>query len=554
VRDEGVFVRTVAGLRRADVFLRRLDADFADPLELNAQSRIGTPGLTRAVRAGNVALANALGSGLVESRALLGFLPALAKRMLGEELKLPNVATWWCGQPDARDAAIEHLNSLAIAPAFSPASSSYSRVRLGADLTPPERDRLIAALHRRGMDFVAQEVVSLSTMPVWHESRLSPRPFQIRVFAAATENGWVVMPGGFCRVSTAPDARAISMQLGGMSADLWVLGDAPVEQTSLLPSAGTMQVKRHVGALTARSADNLFWFGRYIERAEATIRLVRAGHVRAALRDKGERAATQTIMALLIEWGALNKETTALTRRTALASLTDTRLVGSAAGAAQAARRAASAIRERISPDVMSAVDELGEVLAFGRARSDPLERSDRSLRLLAALAGFTQENMAQLTGWRFLEIGRRIERALNTADFVDQLGLNPSSVASLEALLELGDSSITYAQRYFVAAAQRPILDLLLLDDSNPRSCAFQIRKLRELVSLMPGEAADETSPAKRIAEKLSAEAIAADPGAVDAEFIAHMKVGLMDLSDAISDRYLSNRDRLAFSFRIDE
>ncbi len=165
VRDEGVFVRTVAGLRRADVFLRRLDADFADPLELNAQSRIGTPGLTRAVRAGNVALANALGSGLVESRALLGFLPTLARRVLGEDLKLPNVATWWCGQPTPRDEVIERLDRLAIAPAFSPASSSYSRVRLGADLTPPERERLIAALHRRGMDFVAQEVVSLSTMP-----------------------------------------------------------------------------------------------------------------------------------------------------------------------------------------------------------------------------------------------------------------------------------------------------------------------------------------------------------------------------------------------------
>jgi uncharacterized alpha-E superfamily protein len=491
----------------------------------------------------------------VENRALLGFLPALAKRVLGADLKLPNVATWWCGQPAARDTAIAHLNSLAISPAFSPASSSYSRVRLGADLTAPERERLIAALHRRGMDFVAQEVVSLSTMPVWHEGRLSPRPFQIRVFAAATENGWVVMPGGFCRVSTAPDARAISMQLGGMSADLWVLGDAPVAPTSLLPSAGTMPVKRHVGALTARSADNLFWFGRYIERAEATIRLVRAGHVRASLRDKGERAATQTIISLLVEWGALTKDTTALSRRAALAALTDTRLVGSAAGAAQAARRAASAIRERISPDVISAVEELAEVLAFGRARSDPLERADRSLRLLAALAGFTQENMAQLTGWRFLEIGRRIERALNTADFVNELGLNPSSVASLEALLELGDSSITYAQRYFVAAAQRPILDLLLLDDSNPRSCAFQIKKLRELVAMMPGESVDdEPSHARRVAEKLSAEVVAADPGAVTADFIAHMKVGLMDLSDAISDRYLVNRDRLAFTFRVDE
>lgn len=554
VRDEGVFVRTVAGLRRAEVLLRRFDSDFADPLELNAQSRIGTPGLARAVRAGSVAMANALGSGLAESRALLGFLPGLAERVLGETLKLPNVATWWCGQPAARDAVIDRLDGLAIAPAFSPASSSYTRVRLGADLTAPERDRLIAALHRRGMDFVAQEIVSLSTMPVWHEGRLSPRPFQIRVFAAATEDGWVVMPGGFCRVSTAPDARAISMQLGGMSADLWVLGDAPVAPTSLLPSAGTMEVKRHVGALTARSADNLFWFGRYIERAEATIRLVRAGHGRAALRDKGERSATQAIVSLLIEWSALGADNTALTRRAALAALTDVRMVGSAAGAALAARRAASAVRERFSTDVMSAVDELADALAPGRPRSDPLERADRALRVLAALAGFTQENMAQLTGWRFLEIGRRIERALNTADLVERFGLNPAGVASLEALLELGDSSITYAQRYFVAAAQRPIIDLLLLDENNPRSCAFQIRRLRDLVAMMPGESAEEPSAARRIADKLSAEIVAADPGSVSAEFIVRMKSSLMDLSDTISERYLVNRDRLAFTFRVDE
>jgi uncharacterized alpha-E superfamily protein len=162
---------------------------------------------------------------------------------------------------------------------------------------------------------------------------------------------------------------------------------------------------------------------------------------------------------------------------------------------------------------------------------------------------------MAQLTGWRFLEIGRRIERALNILDSVEVLGLDDASPASLAALLELGDSSITYAQRYFVAHARRPIVDLLVLDDTNPRSCAFQIRKLHELVLQLPGEGADETATnAGRLAERLSARAIAREAGDVDRSLIANLREDLYTLSDVIAERYLSNRDRLAFSFRADE
>jgi uncharacterized circularly permuted ATP-grasp superfamily protein/uncharacterized alpha-E superfamily protein len=555
VRDDSVFLRTVSGLRRADVFVRRLDSDFADPLELNAHSRIGAPGLTRAVRAGNVALANALGVGLAESRALLGFMPALCRRLLGEDLQLPNVATWWCGQKSARDAVIDRLDTLAIAPAFSPASSLYARVRLGADLTPGERDRMIASLNRRGMDLVGQEIVSLSTMPVWSQGRLRPRPFQIRVFAAATENGWVVMPGGFCRVAAATDARAISMQLGGMSADLWVLGagGGAAQAESLLPSAANIEIKRHFGALTARAADNLYWFGRYLERAETKVRLVRAGHNRASLRGRGERAAGRIITGLLAEDGAVPVDTTALTRKVALGALTDLRAPGSAANAAAAARRAASGVRERFSIDVASAVDELSAALDASVKTADPIERADGAVRLLAAIAGFMQENMVQLTGWRFLEIGRRIERALSMARFVEALGL-VQDAPSLEALLELGDSSITYAQRYFVAAAQRPILDLLVLDESNPHSCAFQIQKLRALVEHLPAEDAEALSLARAIVMRLCEAVAKTEAGGVDSALLQTLSADLRALSDAISERYLVNRDRMAFSFRVDE
>ena len=553
VRDDGVFVRTVAGLRRADALVRRLDSDFADPLELNARSRIGAPGLTRAVRAGNVALANALGSGFVESRALLGFMPRLAQRLLGEDLLLPNIATWWCGQPNERAHVIERLDQLAIAPAFSAASSTSSDVRVGAELTARERGRLIDALGRRGMDFVGQEMASMSTMPVWSEGRLAPRPFQIRVFAAATESGWLVMPGGFCRASAAADARAISMQQGGVSADVWVTGAHTPVLHSLLPAAADVQVKRHVGALTSRAADNLFWFGRYLERAEATIRLVRAGLARAQLQDRAERATAQLVSDLLAERGALHEDKPLLTRKLAQAALTSPRLPGSAWGVVNAARRTASRLRERLSIDVIGTIEDLADSLnATARTRAGPLERADRAMRLLSALSGLIGENMAHVTGWRFLEIGRRIERALNTAEFVETFDVG--DVSSLAALLELGDSSITYAQRYFVAHARRPIVDLLLLDENNPRSCAFQIQRVRELVLLLPGEVDEDVSPCRRLAERLSAETIAIEADQVDAAFVAGLRGDLESLSDAISERYLVNRERLAFSFRADE
>ena len=239
-----------------------------------------------------------------------------------------------------------------------------------------------------------------------------------------------------------------------------------------------------------------------------------------------------------------------------MAALTSPRLIGSAAGAAGAARRAAGRLRERLSIDVMSALDELSEALnVTQRTKAGPLERADRAMRALSALSGLVGENMAQLTGWRFLELGRRIERALNTADVVELLGLEGASPASLAALLEVGDSSITYAQRYFVAHAQRPILDLLVLDENNPRSCAFQIVKLSELVAQLPGEGADETaSNARRLAERLNARARAREAGDVDRVLIAALREDLYNLSDVISERYLSNRDRLAFSFRADE
>ncbi len=236
VSGDRIHIRTVAGLKRIDVLLRRVDSNSLDPLELDASSHLGVPGLIDVLRKGGVAVANMPGSGVLEARALLGFLPSLSRRLLGEELAMPHIATWWCGQKSAREAVLSRLDDFAIEGAYSRAVPGFpgNGPVLAGELPPAERERLTRAIEERGIDFVGQELVRLSTTPVWENGRITPRPFVLRVFAAATKNGWTIMPGGFCRIAEQADARAVSMGDGARAADVWVVSDKAVQASTLL--------------------------------------------------------------------------------------------------------------------------------------------------------------------------------------------------------------------------------------------------------------------------------------------------------------------------------
>lgn len=547
IRNDTVFVRTVAGLRQIDVLVRRVDADFIDPLELNPASRLGAAGLARAARAGAVAFANALGSGVAESRAMMSFWPRLAERLLDETLLMPNIATWWCGQEDARRHVAGRLSELAVGAAF--AGDAEGPVN-GAELSADARADLLARMARRGGDYVGQEMVRLSTTPVWRDGRFAPRPFQLRVFAAATEDGgWTVMPGAFARVSHDLDPRAISLQRGGVSADAWVLSGGPSEVTTLLPQAGAIEIMRPRGALTSRTADNLFWLGRYVERTEATLRVVRALIGRAAERDPAVRAVCEQLMSLLVAWGALPAPeegvVQVLPHIGSANALVGAERTGAALALAQTALRTASSIRERLSPDAWRTIQELPGLIA---ADGDVTERTDRALRACAAFAGFAQENMVRGAGWSFLEVGRRIERGLAMTRLVGQLGLSPASSAALDALLELGDSQITYAQRYFVTPSPAAAADLLLFDEGNPRACAFQAVRLHELADQLPeGASGDAPAAFRKTVVLIEAALASASPESADAEFAGRLDAAFLQAGAAFSDLYLANRDRLA-------
>jgi uncharacterized circularly permuted ATP-grasp superfamily protein/uncharacterized alpha-E superfamily protein len=489
VRDGCVWLKTLSGLQRVHAILRRLDDDFCDPLELRSDSALGIPGLVDAVRRGNVLVANALGSNLLESSTLLGYLPNLAQKVLGEPLKMPSVATWWCGEPAALNEVIANINRLVIKGAFP-----QQRVEpmFGEDLDERGKKRVVAMVRARPNDYVAQELVHLSQAPVWDRAhpRLVARSIGLRVFACATPNGYVVMPGGLTRVASAADTRVISMQRGGSSKDTWVLASGPVSSFSLLRRSIQEQDLVRAGTnLSSRGVENLFWFGRYCERSEASARLLRVALGRFGDNVPGDddERARPVMLELLRRAGMLPgggtapdyKELSAALR----AAITDDAQPGLAANLRQL-MRVASTLRERLSLDNWRALNRLTQSVTQRRGRkvafSDLLTELDLAIAGFTALSGYALDGMTRDPGWRFLSVGRRLERLQWLCTALKQTVTGPAEM-DLTWLLRLTDSIITYRARYMTRPEWLPVLDLLIRDEANPRSIAFQVHGLRD-------------------------------------------------------------------------
>src|SRR6202161_1246112 len=400
VSGDRIHIRTVAGLKRLDVLLRRVDSNSLDPLELDASSQLGVPGLIDVLRKNGVVVANMPGSGVMEARALLGFLPSLCRRFFGEDLKMPHIATWWCGQKSAREEVLSRLDEVAIEGAYGRGVPGFpgNGPVLGSELSPDERERLKTAIMDRGIDYVGQELVRLSTTPVWDQGRITPRPFVLRVFAAATPGGWTIMPGGFCRIAEQPDARAVSMGDGARAADVWVVSDRAVPATTLLPATDTVRIRRIAGWVPSRAADNLFWLGRYLERAEATLRLIRA--LATSPRDPVKGASTvlhtvERIQRLLLSWGATSQTARAQPARVVAEALQNAERFGSALSLVRSAQRMATSLRERLSPDAWQVITEMVERLAQEVEDDDGVvSAAELTLQELASFAGLAAENM----------------------------------------------------------------------------------------------------------------------------------------------------------------
>jgi uncharacterized circularly permuted ATP-grasp superfamily protein/uncharacterized alpha-E superfamily protein len=569
VRGGQVFLKTLTGLERVAAIFRRVDSDFCDPLEFRGDSALGVPGLVEAVRAGSVVVANALGGGVIESPALEAYLPSLSKLLLGEELKFPDIATIWCGTEWGRKAALARLSAGMLRNAFDarPLFSRSSSARLGADMSQEERLEAEVRIMRRGETLVVQDIAPLGVAPVYDGSKFGVRPVSLRVFAAWTQDGWVVMPGGLTRVAADDTVRALSMQSGASSKDAWVLSEKPVDNFTLLGGAGrSIEVKRHGESAPSRAMDNLFWLGRYAELTESLVRILRA--VAERLGD-APAAALELNRRLLVPFGEGGEtarqpiDDEASLARELQVLIYGRRRVRGLQRLLSRVEATAWSVRDRLSLDTWRTIHALTDKEKLPdeqQAFDAPGARFylDALVRRGAALSGLSAENMTRGPNWLFMDLGRRIERALHLAWLVRQTvyAAGPLETEQMRIVLEIADSAMTYRSRYLGMFHIAPFIDLLLLDEANPRSVAFQLTAIEDHLRELPRiTQAQRNAVPRSIAAHVLGLVTGADPGQLIlekdggrprlGELIDQVRSDIGSLSDAIADAYFQHSSK---------
>ncbi|SPF78193.1 circularly permuted type 2 ATP-grasp protein [Pseudoprimorskyibacter insulae] len=532
VIDGQLQVRTTDGSEPISVLWRRLDSRFADPLELDETSALGTPGMVSALRTGALNMVNCLGSGVLETRAMLAFLPKICEALMDAPLILPNIATWWCGQTKEQDYVRKNLERMLIGPALStrlPFDMDTGTVLGGRamdDQTGPVDDWL----SRNGPQLVGQEAVSLSTTPAMVDGRLAPRPMVLRVYAARTPDGWTVMPGGYARIGATEDPTALAMQSGGSVADVWVVSDRPVKMDTLnAPPTGAF-VRHQPGALPARAADNLFWLGRNVERAEAGVRLARAFHRR--LDTFGPDALP------LVESLRQYMEPRGLSP--------DQGMPDGLLDLFALARDNAGKVRDRFSQDGWNALKDLENTAKDFATRVQPGDDAASAmgvlLRKIGGFSGLVHENMFRSDGWRCLTIGRALERAQQITSLLEVFAAPEAPYGGYDVAVELGDSVMTHRRRYSVETNRNTVIDLMALDLDNPRSLVFQVQRIQDEEAKLAGEDAQRPADeAARLILQLRTDLAVAQPQDLTADRFAAIFQSLIQISDALTRRYFS-------------
>jgi len=555
VRDGCVWLKTLSGLRRVHAILRRMDDDFCDPLELRADSALGVPGLMDAVRRGTVLLANGIGASVLETGALAGFLPGLCEHLLNEPLAMPGVATWWCGEPPVMEDALAKADHLVFKSAVPFRSGRRFDPIFGEDLDEDGLARLNARVRSNPRAFYAQELVAMSRAPVLdrgHGRRFLARSVGLRVYAVATPEGYMVMPGGLARTSSEADNRVLSNQRGGGSKDIWVCSEKVDPPLTLLrrPVSSSDLVRSGAG-LSSRVVENLFWFGRYSERCDNLARFLRVMLNRAT--DPGENPA---------EWRALVRLATTLQLlpsecaerevvRHLLRGVADATRSGTLASCILHLSRVGFQLRERLSQDNWRTLNALagkvGQELHERIGVFETISLLDELISSFMTLAGFTLDGMTRDHGWRFLSLGRRIERVQFQTDAIGA-AMTMDADDNPEWLLEVSDSIVTYRSRYMARPEWIAVLDLLVADGSNPRGIVFQTAGLRDYIQRL-GDSLDGMPDTgieglhRRMLELDPERDFRPDSPALQ-EALATLRQSVSDLSDEIGLHFFSHSD----------
>ncbi len=570
VRDGLVWMKTLEGLSRVDVILRRVDDYYCDPVELKSNSQLGIPGLLEVVRSGRVVVVNPLGSGILENHALLKYLPAAASHFLGRELKLTAVPTYWCGDAGDLQYTLDHLDELIVKPAFR---GTGSNVLYGGELSSKELGELRDRIKAAPLHYVSQQYVLPSHTPVWESGNWVSRPSVLRSFVVAGESSYIVMPGGLTRVGREPDLVEITNKIGSLSKDTWVLASEPEKKigaVSLMDVAVASQ--RGDGMkLPSRVVENMFWIGRYAERAESALRLLRTVFIKlnspepfdAASRALLLRSVTQLTCTYpgFMDESVMNGDP----QQELLSVVLDRGRTGGVTALLLSLLHSADQVSELMSSDTQSIFNDLRDEMGAlsGKLQSSlssaPEEALDSLVTTLLALAGLVQESMIRGSGWHFLLMGRRIERVLQTISLLRSLWVpaTPSKHEDrmLETVLLSVEALITYRRRYQSDIDMANGLDLLLLEPGNPRSILYQLTELNQhLSTLTPAANEARLSVEKRLLLEATSSLRLADMGRLaqvgEGDFVradldqllARVQYLVTEMATKLSDEYFDH------------
>jgi len=545
VSDDKLYVRTIAGPKRIDAVWRWIDTNALDPLSFDSRSTIGVPDLFDAWARGGLEIANWPGVEALEAPAFAAFLPRLCRVLLGEEPLLPNIATWWCGQAREVETVRARIDELFIAPAFGQRVEVLGgATRPGANITGDKRDALFEAMQRRPMDYCGQEIIRLSTTPVLAGDTFEPRAFTVRAFVARGSDGeWTVMPGGFARLSASGRITTTMMGEGDLSADVCIVDEQPLAQFRATALGEAPAIRRGSVFLASQAADNLFWFGRYCERAEMTVRIIRSmlgSSIEVDAAAGRNPFVRQQLLDLLYFWGALSAQGKNLRISEAShAVLIEAQLPGGVTTLVNNLRSVGLSLRDRFAPDFWRLASRPVPLIDSKRPNA-LLQVAREMVERFSALSGLVSEDMVRGPAWHFLDLGRRLERALAICRMARQLGQGEEEGDSLSVLLDLCDSQITYRSRYLTRPLRAPVFDLLLLDADNPRSLVFQLEAIVRHIAALPvlGDEQIPEAPLRGARAALAPlQSLTIDM--IGDNLLIEIENRLLSLSEAISARY---------------
>ena len=505
VQDNFVWLKTIGGLEKVDVILRRVDDVYCDPLEMKEDSQLGVPGLLQVVRSGNVSIANPIGSSILENPGLISFLPNISRYFLNEDLIMPTIASWWCGQPKELKYALDNIESLVIKRIYRESSSRTSID--GASLAKPRLDELKEQIKAHPYLYVAQEKIAFSSTPSLINGKIEPRNALFRSYLVSWGETYSAMPGGLTRTAAEAGNFVISNQFGGMSKDTWIISPEPGSTFNFRKELPAIKIPASNGTLPSHTAENLFWVGRYAERILSNARFQRTVMQVVAegnrMRIDNDMKTEETLLMALTHYTSTYPGFSGVDSHDKFENpwpelknvLFDLNRPGSMSFNFAVFGRTLNAVRDRCSADTWRVFQSMEE--EWWSAASSPLTHFrmlhvlDNLITSMVAFIGLNRESISREQGWILLDTGRKIELSLLLISMLRSTLVNKyddlTAYNLQESVLKSNEALANYRHKYRVPLQLSLVLELMLLDPSNPRSLIYQLSRLKAHLAGLP-------------------------------------------------------------------